>query len=235
MRVCVCVWHQFSGPSCGHHGPYTFYRAFAYRNAATSAASAVQDDGGWKTLSLGEFFIVRISPGSPAAVCELQLIWETSNGLPGQKLASVKLYFLPEHTPAGRQHCHGEVPPLLCFVISLFIIIIIIISFLLVTNKMQFHYTDAVCFFWISQVGQFSLYIFGHAAYWRAAFAIRRSVRLSGLWFIYWYQNILLLHTIGRCLWSLAVVKQVLTSGVSDVGIWKYRISVRYFGIPTHH
>jgi len=70
------------------------------------------DDSAWKTLSLGEFFVARVSRGSPAAVGELQLIWETSNGLPGQKLASVKLYFLPEHTPAGRQHCHGQVTSL---------------------------------------------------------------------------------------------------------------------------
>jgi len=94
---------QFSGPSCGHHGPYTFYRSFAYRQAAELDGSA------WKTLSLGQFFIVRISARSPAAVAELQLIWETSNGLPGQKLASVKIYFLPEHTPASRQPCHGQV------------------------------------------------------------------------------------------------------------------------------
>jgi len=60
-------------------------------------------------LSLGEFFIVRVRPRSPAAVGELQLIWETSGGVPDQKLASVKLYFLPEHTPAGRQPCHGQV------------------------------------------------------------------------------------------------------------------------------
>jgi len=97
------VFCQFSGPSCGHHGPYSFYRAFAYRNGTTSAAL------NWKTLALGEFFVVRIGPASPVAVGELQLIWEASNGLPGQKLASVKLYFLPEHTPLHRQHYHGEV------------------------------------------------------------------------------------------------------------------------------
>jgi len=99
--VCSC---QFSGSSCGHHGPYTFYRAFTYRDATTE-----QGVSAWKTLSLGEFFVVRISPGSPPAVGELQLIWETSNGVPGQKLASVKLYFLPEHTPGGRQSSHGQV------------------------------------------------------------------------------------------------------------------------------
>jgi len=98
---------QFSGPSCGHHGPYTFYRSFVYRASSSSSP--------WKTLSLGEFFVVRrVTARSPVAVGELQLIWETSNGVPGQKLASVKLYFLPEHTPAGRQPSHGQVAVVDC-------------------------------------------------------------------------------------------------------------------------
>lgn len=53
--------------------------------------------------------MVRVRPGSPASVGELQLLWESSSGPPEQKLASVKLYFMPEHTPTGRQSCHGQV------------------------------------------------------------------------------------------------------------------------------
>ena len=89
---------------------YTFYRSFAYCHGAGGSSS-------WKTLSLGEFFDVLISCGGGGrrrsaavpAVGELQLIWETSGGQPGQKLASVKLYFVPEQTPAGRQPSHGQV------------------------------------------------------------------------------------------------------------------------------
>ncbi|CAB4061067.1 unnamed protein product [Lepeophtheirus salmonis] len=40
------------------------------------------------------------------AVGELQLIWEDKNA--NQILSSLRLYFLPEYTPEGRLHTHGE-------------------------------------------------------------------------------------------------------------------------------
>ncbi|XP_041371233.1 AT-rich interactive domain-containing protein 5B-like isoform X2 [Gigantopelta aegis] len=86
---------QFVGASCGQHGPYTFYKAFKYHK-----------DEKPKILSLGEFFFVEILKGAPVSIGELQLIWEDKNN--NQLLASVRLYFLPEHTPDGKQEYHGE-------------------------------------------------------------------------------------------------------------------------------
>ena len=88
---------QFVGPSCGHHASYSFYKAIKYiKNGQT------------KILSLGEFFFVKIWPNSDlVAIGELQLLWEDKNT--NQTLSSLRLYFLPEYTPEGRMHYHGEV------------------------------------------------------------------------------------------------------------------------------
>lgn len=88
---------QFVGPSCGHHASYTFYKAIKYiKNGQTYV------------LGLGEFFFVKIWPNSDlVAVGELQLLWEDRNT--NQILSSLRLYFLPEYTPEGRTHHHGEV------------------------------------------------------------------------------------------------------------------------------
>ena len=88
---------QFVGPSCGHHASYSFYKAIKYvKNGQT------------KILSLGEFFFVKIWPNSDlVAIGELQLLWEDKNT--DQTLSSLRLYFLPEYTPEGRMHYHGEV------------------------------------------------------------------------------------------------------------------------------
>ena len=96
---------QFVGPSCGHHASYVFYKAIKYvKNGAT------------KVLSLGEFFFVKIWPNSDlVAIGELQLLWEDKNT--NQTLSSLRLYFLPEYTPEGRMHYHGEVSRFI-FIIS---------------------------------------------------------------------------------------------------------------------
>lgn len=88
---------QFVGASCGHHASYVFYKAIKYvKNGQT------------KILSLGEFFFVKIWPNSDlVAIGELQLLWEDKNT--NQTLSSLRLYFLPEYTPEGRMHYHGEV------------------------------------------------------------------------------------------------------------------------------
>ena len=88
---------QFVGPSCGHHANYIFYKAIKYvKNGST------------KILSLGEFFFVKIWPNSDlVAIGELQLLWDDKNT--NQTLSSLRLYFLPEYTPEGRMHYHGEV------------------------------------------------------------------------------------------------------------------------------
>lgn len=94
---CSKKFLQFVGPSCGHHAAYSFYKAIKYvKNGKT------------KILSLGEFFFIKIWPNSDlVAIAELQLLWEDKNT--NQTLSSLRLYFLPEYTPDGRMHYHGEV------------------------------------------------------------------------------------------------------------------------------
>ena len=91
------VYFQFAGTPCGQHGPYTFYKAFKY---------CIK--GKWKILSLGEFFFVKILEDAPICVGELQLLW-TDKHNPEYHLCMVRLYFLPENTPDGRQDFHGQV------------------------------------------------------------------------------------------------------------------------------
>lgn len=89
---------QFVGPSCGHHASYTFYKAIKYTKNGRRP----------QVLGLGEFFFVKIWPNSDlVAIGELQLLWEDRNT--NQILSSLRLYFLPEYTPDGRLHHHGEV------------------------------------------------------------------------------------------------------------------------------
>ncbi|XP_048249464.1 AT-rich interactive domain-containing protein 5B-like isoform X1 [Haliotis rufescens] len=86
---------KFVGSSCGQHGPYTFYKAFKYFK-----------DKKPKILSLGEFFFVEIVRDAPVSIGELQLLWHDKNS--NQLLTSVRLYFLPDHTPDGKLDYHGE-------------------------------------------------------------------------------------------------------------------------------
>jgi len=87
----------FVGHPCGNHASYSFYKAIKYSK-----------NGQTKILSLGEFFFVKIWPNSDlVAIGELQLLWEDKNT--DQTLSSLRLYFLPEYTPEGRMHYHGEV------------------------------------------------------------------------------------------------------------------------------
>jgi len=111
LNMYILLWTQFTGPTCGHHGPYTFYKAFKYRrhNAVSQLTDQKSDGGCWSTLSLGQFFYVRILPCSSICVGELQLVWESTGGAPGQMMASLKLYFRPEDTPPGRLSTHGQV------------------------------------------------------------------------------------------------------------------------------
>ncbi|KAG8235785.1 hypothetical protein J437_LFUL016314 [Ladona fulva] len=88
---------QLVGAPCGHHGPYTFYKAFKYCK-----------NGKHKILALSEFFFVKIwSDSDLVSIGELQLLWEDKNS--DQVLSSLRLYFLPENTPEGRSDEHGEV------------------------------------------------------------------------------------------------------------------------------
>ena len=99
---------QFVGPSCGHHASYVFYKAIKYMK-----------NGREKVLSLGEFFFVKIWPNSDlVAIGELQLLWEDKNT--NQTLSSLRLYFLPEYTPEGRMHYHGEVSTIIQFRVFFF-------------------------------------------------------------------------------------------------------------------
>lgn len=87
---------QFVGSPCGHHGNYTFYKAFRYTL-----------HGKQRILSLGEFFFVKIwQEEDIISVAEAQLLWEDRAS--GQILVSLRIYFLPENTPDGRCEEHGE-------------------------------------------------------------------------------------------------------------------------------
>nr|XP_026691519.1 uncharacterized protein LOC100186329 [Ciona intestinalis] len=59
-----------------------------------------------RILALGEFFFVQCRPEDPVCVGELQLLWHDKHS--GQDLASTRLYYLPDTTPAGRTSQHGE-------------------------------------------------------------------------------------------------------------------------------
>ncbi|XP_051958444.1 AT-rich interactive domain-containing protein 5B-like isoform X1 [Xyrauchen texanus] len=83
------------GSPCGLHGPYIFYKAFRFHH-----------EGKARILSLGDFFLVRCKPEDPICIAEVQLLWEERTTK--QLLSSSKLYFLPEHTPQGRNVTHGE-------------------------------------------------------------------------------------------------------------------------------
>lgn len=93
---------QIVGQPCMQHGPYTFYKAFKY----------FKDDK-YRILSLGEFFFLKILDQAPVSIGELQLLWEDKNN--SQLLTSIRLYFLPEDTPDGKQDDHGEVRRLFSF------------------------------------------------------------------------------------------------------------------------
>ena len=80
----------------GQHGSNIYYREFAV---------FVGDKR--KYYRLGDFYVVRRDKSQPICIAEFQLIWE--NIKDGSKLATVKLYFRPEDTPAGRLPQHGEV------------------------------------------------------------------------------------------------------------------------------
>ena len=99
FTMTLTVGHpQFIGQPCGHHGQYTFYKAFKYQKRGS---------GKVKILMLGQFFFVRISAHDDPCIGELQLLWEDRAN--NQVLSSTRLYFLPEQTPDGRQPLHGEV------------------------------------------------------------------------------------------------------------------------------
>ncbi|XP_052099398.1 AT-rich interactive domain-containing protein 5B-like isoform X2 [Mytilus californianus] len=88
---------QFVGAPCGRHAQNTFYKALKYL-----------EDGKYKILTLGEFFYMKISKLSPVCVGELQMIYSIKQQEDVHVMTSVRTYFLPEHTPEGRQETHGE-------------------------------------------------------------------------------------------------------------------------------
>lgn len=96
---------QLVGEPCTRHGPYTFYRAFR----STGGGAAGGGGGGGRVVGIGDFFFCRVWEGVPEvlSVGQLQLLWHDKNQQ--QPLASLRLYFLPENTPDGRNEEHGEV------------------------------------------------------------------------------------------------------------------------------
>ncbi|XP_075989412.1 uncharacterized protein LOC142985250 [Anticarsia gemmatalis] len=82
------------GAPCGQHGQYTFYKALRLTGATD------------RIIAIGDFFFVRIWQDSElVSIGELQLLW--TDRVSDQTLVSLRLYFLPENTPEGR-NLHGE-------------------------------------------------------------------------------------------------------------------------------
>ncbi|KAL4714738.1 hypothetical protein ACJJTC_002597, partial [Scirpophaga incertulas] len=83
------------GAPCGQHGQYTFYKAIRLSFGQRE-----------RIVAIGDFFFVRIWQDSElVSVGELQLLW--TDRVSDQTLVSLRLYFLPENTPDGRNQ-HGE-------------------------------------------------------------------------------------------------------------------------------
>ena len=70
------------GADCGHHSTYTFYKGVKYVRSSPPSPAPDQvtqpvTREGWRVLSLGQFFFVKIWAGSDLlSVAELQLLWE---------------------------------------------------------------------------------------------------------------------------------------------------------------
>nr|XP_049703990.1 AT-rich interactive domain-containing protein 5B isoform X2 [Helicoverpa armigera] len=82
------------GAPCGQHGQYTFYKALRLTGPSE------------KIIAIGDFFFVKVWQDSElVSIGELQLLW--TDRVSDQTLVSLRLYFLPENTPEGRNQ-HGE-------------------------------------------------------------------------------------------------------------------------------
>ncbi|CAB3231808.1 unnamed protein product [Arctia plantaginis] len=89
----INIW--LVGAPCGQHGQYTFYKALRLTGTID------------KIIAIGDFFFVRIWQDSElVSIGELQLLW--TDRVSDQTLVSLRLYFLPENTPEGRNQ-QGEV------------------------------------------------------------------------------------------------------------------------------
>uniref|UniRef100_A0A336MD33 CSON015346 protein n=1 Tax=Culicoides sonorensis TaxID=179676 RepID=A0A336MD33_CULSO len=112
----------FGGP-CGSHGSYTFYKALKLtpppsvnnlqkvqsRNTRKCVENSRKQIRGCRrelVLALGDCVPVRPWEDSPiACLAEIRMIWRDKNEQ--SLLTSLRLYFLPENTPSGR-NVHGE-------------------------------------------------------------------------------------------------------------------------------
>ncbi|RWS11553.1 AT-rich interactive domain-containing protein 5B-like protein, partial [Dinothrombium tinctorium] len=93
MRVKIIA---FEGEPIKVSNQYLFYKQFKFGECKQNV----------KHLSLGQFFFAQISPNDDPCIGELQLLYEDK--LNHECLASIRLYFLPEQSPDGRQPRHGE-------------------------------------------------------------------------------------------------------------------------------
>lgn len=86
---------QFEGAPCLQHCNYVFYKAFKYKLNEL-----------YRILAIGDFFFLKILQ-EIVCIGEIELLWEDKAS--NQLLASLRLYFRPEHTPEGRHDDTGEV------------------------------------------------------------------------------------------------------------------------------
>ncbi|RWS24499.1 Bromo adjacenty domain containing protein-like protein [Leptotrombidium deliense] len=78
---------------------YLFYKRFQYSKSSEQSSLCA--------LSLGDFFFARMSADSDPCIAEIKLLFEDRANR--ESLCSLRLYFLPEQSPDGREPRHGEV------------------------------------------------------------------------------------------------------------------------------
>ena len=122
---------QLIGKPFGQHGSCIFYKGLTFQRSkspthdnkkdndstTTTTTSSENSDsvtptnigggGDYFTYLIGEFFFMKYSPQSHLCIGAIQLLWEDKQRK--QLLASIKVYFLPEKTPDGRQSTHCQV------------------------------------------------------------------------------------------------------------------------------
>ena len=88
------------GADCGHHSTYTFYKGVKYVRSSPPSPAPDQVNQpvsreGWRVLSLGQFFFVKIWAGSDLlSVAELQLLWEDKE----------RPHYITEHPQSQSHH-----------------------------------------------------------------------------------------------------------------------------------
>jgi len=114
---------KWVGASCGQHGSYTFYKGVRFHwmspevvanntrvtSRRSSNGRAVVHEryiGDERILAVGDTFFVKVTKSEPVCIGQLILLWHDDAN--SEDLASLRLYYLPDAIPSGRQLEHGR-------------------------------------------------------------------------------------------------------------------------------